>query len=83
MIAPSMRVNILTDKGIVKGVFGWPAIHVRTGEKEITPNTDNIFIDIGCSKKEEVEKLGVHVGSVAVFEDELIELNQNYFTGSS
>lgn len=81
MIAPSMRVNILTDKGIVKGVFGWPAIHVRTGEKEITPNTDNIFIDIGCSKKEEVEKLGVHVGSVAVFEDELIELNQNYFTG--
>lgn len=81
MIAPSMRVNILTDKGIVKGVFGWPAIHVRSGEKEITPNTDNIFIDIGCSKKEEVEKLGVHVGSVAVFEDELIELNQNYFTG--
>jgi putative aminopeptidase FrvX len=81
MIAPSMRVNILTDKGIVKGIFGWPAIHVRTGEKEITPNTDNIFIDIGCSKKEEVEKLGVHVGCVAVFEDELTELNTNYLTG--
>lgn len=81
MIAPSMRVNILTEKGIVKGVFGWPAIHVRSGEKEITPNTDNIFIDIGCSKKEEVEKLGVHVGSVAVFEDELTELNDTYLTG--
>lgn len=81
MIAPSMRVNILTEKGIVKGVFGWPAIHVRSGEKEITPNTDNIFIDIGCSKKEEVEKLGVHVGCVAVFEDELTELNDNYLTG--
>ncbi len=81
MIAPSMRVNILTDKGIVKGIFGWPAIHVRSGEKEITPNTDNIFIDIGCSKKEEVEKLGVHVGCVAVFEDELTELNNTYLTG--
>ncbi|MFM6982980.1 MAG: M42 family metallopeptidase [Chitinophagaceae bacterium] len=81
MIAPSMRVNILTDKGIVKGVFGWPAIHVRSGEKEITPNTDNIFIDIGCSKKDEVEKLGVHVGCVAVFEDELTELNNTYLTG--
>lgn len=81
MIAPSMRVNILTEKGIVKGVFGWPAIHVRSGEKEITPNTDNIFIDIGCSKKDEVEKLGVHVGCVAVFEDELTELNDNYLTG--
>ncbi len=81
MIAPSMRVNIATEKGIVKGIFGWPAIHVRTGEKEITPNTDNIFIDIGCSKKEDVEKLGIHVGSVAVFEDELMELNERYYTG--
>lgn len=81
LIAPSMRVNILTEKGIVKGVFGWPAIHVRLGEKEVTPNTDNIFIDIGCSNKEEVEKLGVHVGCVAVFEDELIELNNKFLTG--
>ena len=38
-IAPSMRVNIHTKKGMVKGVFGWPAIHVRSGEKEITPET--------------------------------------------
>lgn len=81
MIAPSMRVNILTDKGVVKGVFGWPAIHVRTGEKEVTPNTDNIFIDVGCSSKDEVAKLGIHVGSVAVFEDELTELNGKYLTG--
>ena len=28
-IAPAKRVNIYTDKGIVPGVFGWPAIHVR------------------------------------------------------
>ena len=33
-IAPSKRVNIHTDKGIVKGVFGWPAIHVRDKSKE-------------------------------------------------
>jgi putative aminopeptidase FrvX len=81
LIAPSMRVNILTDKGPVKGIFGWPAIHVRMGEKEVTPTTDNIFIDVGCSKKEEVEKLGIHVGCVAVFEDELMELNGTYLTG--
>ena len=28
-IAPSKRVNIHTEKGIVKAVFGWPAIHTR------------------------------------------------------
>lgn len=81
LIAPSKRVNIFTDKGIVKGVFGWPAIHVRTGEKEITPTVDNLFIDIGCSNKKEVEELGVHVGCVAVFEDKLTELNGKYYCG--
>ena len=33
-IAPSKRVNIHTDKGIVKAVFGWPAIHTRRGKEE-------------------------------------------------
>jgi len=80
-IAPSMRVNIHTNKGIVKGIFGWPAIHVRQGEKETVPSLKNIFIDIGCTSKKEVEKLGVHVGSVITFEDELITLNKNYFVG--
>src|SRR5690606_41226224 len=32
-IAASKRVNIHTKKGIIKGVFGWPAIHTRSKEK--------------------------------------------------
>ena len=32
-IAPSKRVNIHTKKGIIKAVFGWPAIHVRDAAK--------------------------------------------------
>ncbi|MBX2840754.1 MAG: M42 family metallopeptidase [Flammeovirgaceae bacterium] len=80
-IAPSKRVNIHTKKGIVKGIFGWPAIHVRDLSKEESPSLKNIFIDVGCSNKEEVEKLGVHVGSVVTFEDDLIELNKKYLVG--
>ncbi|MEN9488936.1 MAG: hypothetical protein RL494_1201, partial [Bacteroidota bacterium] len=57
-IAPSKRVNIHTKNGIVKGVFGWPAIHTRNRDKEENPKISNIFIDCGCSTKEEVEKLG-------------------------
>ena len=56
-IAPSKRVNIHTKKGIVKGIFGWPAIHTRNKGKEEPPKLDNIFIDVGCKTKEEVEKL--------------------------
>ncbi len=80
-IAPSKRVNIHTDKGIVKGVFGWPAIHVRDPKTEETPSLKNIFIDVGCSSKKEVEALGIHVGCVITFEDELMILNKNYYTG--
>lgn len=78
IIAPSKRVNIHTDKGIVKAVFGWPAIHTRH-TKEETPSMKNIFLDCGCSSKEEVEKLGVHVGCVATFEDEFMILNKNKY----
>ena len=81
MIAPSKRVNIHTDKGIVKGVFGWPAIHVRNADNEEKPSLKNIFVDVGCTKKADVEKLGIHVGSVMTFEDELMELNKTFYVG--
>ncbi len=79
-IAPSKRVNIHTDKGIVKAVFGWPAIHTRD-EKEESPSLKNICLDCGCDSKEEVEKLGVHVGCVITYEDEFMILNENRFVG--
>ncbi len=78
-IATSKRVNIHTKKGIVKGVFGWPAIHTRNRAKEEAPKLDNICIDVGCSTKEEVLKLGVHVGCVITYPDEFFVLNKNKF----
>ena len=78
-IAPSKWVNIHTDKGIVKGVFGWPAIHTRKSGKEETPKLDNIFIDIGAKDKKEVEDLGVHVGCVITYPDTFQVLNENKF----
>jgi putative aminopeptidase FrvX len=82
MIAPSKRVNIHTKKGYVKGVFGWPAIHVRHGkDADIKPEISNIFIDIGAKNRDEVAEMGVHVGCVMTYEDELIVLNDRYYCG--
>ena len=78
-IAPSKIVNIHTKNGFVKGVFGWPAIHTRNKAKEEAPKPDNIFIDTGCTTKEEVENLGVHVGCVITYPDEFHVLNENKF----
>lgn len=83
IIAPSMRVNIFTKKGIRKGVFGWPAIHTRRGDndKEDKPKPENIFLDCGCFSKKEVEDLGIHVGCVLTFQDEFMVLNNRYYVG--
>jgi putative aminopeptidase FrvX len=78
-IAPSKIVNIHTKNGIVKGVFGWPAIHTRNKSKEEAPKPDNIFIDCGCSTKEEVEKLDIHVGCVITYPDTFHILNKDKF----
>jgi putative aminopeptidase FrvX len=81
-IAPSKVVNIHGEKGLVKGVFGWPAIHTRgANPHEPIPKIENIFVDLGCSSKQEVEDLGVHVGAIITYPDEFFTLNNQYFVG--
>ncbi len=63
----------------MKGIFGWPAIHTRDRAKEEPPKLDNIFIDIGAKDKEEVEKMGVHVGCVITYPDEFQVLNNDKY----
>lgn len=82
-IAPSMRVHIHGKKGIVKAVFGWPAIHTRIGgsDKETQPKVDNLFLDCGARNKKEVEALGVHIGAVVTYEQGYEELAYDYLIG--
>ncbi len=82
LIAPSKRVNIHTADRIVKGVFGWPAIHTRQGDDaNLTPKVENIFIDVGAKDKAEVLEMGIHVGCVITYEDEMTILNDRYYVG--
>ncbi|HPH84592.1 MAG TPA: M42 family metallopeptidase [Ferruginibacter sp.] len=82
-IAPSMRVLIQGKKGIVKAVFGWPAIHTRmaNGDKETQPKVDNLFLDCGARNKKEVEALGIHIGAVATYEEGYDELAHDFLIG--
>jgi putative aminopeptidase FrvX len=83
-IAPSMRVFIHGKKGPVKAVFGWPAIHTRSGNndgKETQPKVDNLFLDCGARNKKEVETLGIHIGAVATYEEGYEELAYDYLIG--
>ena len=81
-IAPSKRVWIHTRDGKkIPAVFGWPAIHTRAAGKEQAPEIKNIFLDLGCITKDEVLKLGVHVGCVITYQDEFFVLNDRYYGG--
>lgn len=83
-IAPSKRVLIHGKKGAVKGVFGWPAIHTRMSNaesKEPQAKPEILFIDCGARNKQEVEDLGIHIGSVITYEDGFDELANGYYIG--
>lgn len=82
IIAPSMRVNIHGKKGIIKGVFGWPAIHVRRGkDANLAPTPENIFVDCGAKNKDEVLALGIQVGTQITFEDAFTRINDRFYAG--
>lgn len=82
MIAPSKRVIIHTEEGKqVPAVFGWPAIHTRKKGEDPAPSMEKIFLDCGATSKEEVNKMGIHVGDVVTYPDEFMVLADRYYVG--
>lgn len=83
-VAPAKRVLIHGKKGLVKAVFGWPAIHTRLSNgdnKEPQPKVETLWLDCGARSKKEVEELGIYVGSVVTYEEGFDELAYNYYIG--
>lgn len=80
-IAPSQRVRIHTDKGIVPGIFGWPAVHTRKNDSGTDPKPETIFVDCGCSSRDEVEHLGIQVGDCVTYDSWLSILNERFLVG--
>ncbi|MGC8606936.1 MAG: M42 family metallopeptidase [Vulcanisaeta sp.] len=81
----SQRVVIKTVDGRkIKGVIGSRPPHVTPpGKEREAPELKDLFIDIGASSDEEVRKLGVRVGSVAVLDREFEVLNGDVVTGKA
>lgn len=69
----------------IKGVIGSRPPHVTPPgkEREAPPELKDLFIDIGASSDDEVRKLGVRVGSVAVLDRDFEVLNENIVTGKA
>ena len=72
------RINLLGDKGPVKGIIGNTAIHLRKDSlgNEKAPKIYELYVDIGASNPKEVAKLGLRVGHPAVYADDPEELTK-------
>jgi len=77
--ARGRRLEILGDKGPVRGIIGNTAIHLRkdhTDEK--APKIHELYVDVGAANPEAVAELGVRVGHPAVYSDIAEELGSRY-----
>jgi putative aminopeptidase FrvX len=80
--ARGRRLDILTDKGVVRGIIGNTAIHLRkdnTDEK--IPKIHELYVDVGASSGEEVRKMGIRVGHPAVYSDSVEEFGSGRLVG--
>lgn len=80
-IASSKVVDIHGDSGLVKGVFGQTAIHMRERGEEKVTKVENLFIDVGASSKDAVEEMGIHVGTKITYPDTPFIMNENNLVG--
>ncbi|WP_372808067.1 M42 family metallopeptidase [Pontiella sp.] len=65
-IAQGQRVQIVTKKGIVRGVIGKVAIHLQTpDDRKKVSEIKDLWVDIGAKDKEDAEKM-VEIGDPMV-----------------
>jgi len=63
----SQRVTIRTNKGLIPGVIAAKPPHILPqDERNKVVTKKQMFIDVGCSSKEEVEEMGVKMGDPVV-----------------
>ncbi len=79
------RVVIKAQDGRrVRGVIGSRPPHVTPpGKEREAPEMKDLFIDIGASSDEEVRKMGIRVGCVAVLDRDFAVLNDRIVTGKA
>lgn len=75
-------VDILGDKGTVRGIIGNRDIHTHEDRKNgKAPKVHELWIDIGATSDKEVAKAGVRIGHPAVYSDTVEEFGQHRLFG--
>jgi putative aminopeptidase FrvX len=79
--ARGKRVQIFGSNGVVRGVIGNTAIHIRETKDEKAPEWHELFVDIGASSKNDVAARGIRVGHPGTFADSVEQLSETRLIG--
>ncbi|MCQ2357078.1 MAG: M42 family metallopeptidase [Methanocorpusculum sp.] len=80
----SQRVLLHGEKGIVPGVLGMKPPHVMSDEDRKKPvSLADMFIDVGATSPEEVEALGIEIGTPITIDREFVPLAGTCVTGKA
>ncbi len=81
--ARGRRLDILGDKGVVRGIIGNTAIHLRrdSTSDEKAPKIQDLYVDVGASSPAEVAKMGLRIGHPAVYTDGAEKLGKDRIVG--
>ena len=81
--ARGRRLDLLGDKGTVRGIIGNTAIHLRKNSlsDEKAPKIHELYVDVGAANAEDVAKLGLRVGHPAVYSDAAEEFGEGRIVG--
>ncbi len=83
-LLPGTRILIDGEKGEIPGIFGEKSIHfLPADERKKTSELKDLFVDLGLSSKEEVEKY-ISIGDFAEFDQKMQEFpNSTRVNGKS
>jgi endoglucanase len=81
--ARGRRLQILGDKGPVRGIIGNTAIHLRKDSlsDEKAPKIHELYVDVGASAPDDVRDLGLRVGHPAVYADQAESFGRDRVVG--
>jgi putative aminopeptidase FrvX len=75
VVLVGQRVRVLGRSGEIPGVVGRKPIHLmKDEERKKVPEIKDLWVDLGASSRDEVEKLGIRVGDPAVLGPGFLQL---------
>ena len=83
-LLPGQWVLIMTEKGLIPGVFCVKTAHLAGPEgKGRIPTYEEVFLDIGAASSEDVKELGINIGDPVIYAAPVEKLLNHHVSGKS